>query len=57
MKSIIATIIVITSVITAVLSRPQYGSGGNTGCVTEFKEIKNITTKEEFRKVCNPVKR
>jgi hypothetical protein len=47
-------------VLTATVSgKPQYGSGGGGGgtpeCVTKFRDVHDITTKEEIKRVCKPI--
>ncbi len=45
-------------VLTATVScRPQYGGGGGgePECVTKFRDVHDITTKEEIKRVCKPI--
>jgi len=47
-------------VLTATVSgKPQYGSGGGgegePECVTKFRDVHDITTKEEIKRVCKPI--
>ena len=62
MKSPLSIVVVVAVVVVLaadVQSRPQYGSGGGGGggpdCITKFREVNDITNKEEFRNVCKPV--
>ena len=58
--SIVTVVAVVVVLAAEVQSRPQYGSGGGGGgegpdCITKFREVNDITNKEEFRNVCKPV--
>ena len=59
MKTLDVLIVTVAVLAVQVQSRPQYGSGGGgegePECVTKFRTVNNITTKEEFRNVCKPV--
>lgn len=59
MKTLDVLFVTVAVLAVQVQSRPQYGSGGGgegePECVTKFRTVNNITTKEEFRNVCKPV--